>query len=71
MYLQLMNLDVRSQGASFFVTVRSLPEHKNPPSFYAHATAENFIETVLGMTVDDFAMKFDAFSILGLKGMSP
>lgn len=64
-----MNLDIRCEMASFFVTSRTSSEQTNAPDYYVHITAQSFIETVLGMTVEDFCMKFDAFSILGLRGL--
>lgn len=67
-FQQLMNLDSRCQMSSFFVTARTSTEHTNTPDYYVHVIAKAFIETVLGMTVEDFCMKFDAFSLLGIRG---
>lgn len=49
-----MDMDIQYQTASFFVTARASSEQSAVSNFYIHANAAGFIESVLGMTVEDF-----------------
>lgn len=55
--------------ASFFVTARTSSQHAINPDYYIHPSTVDFIERILGMDVEDFCLKLDAYSIAGLKGI--
>lgn len=54
--------------ASFFVTARTSSKHSISPDYYVHDNTVELIERALGMSIEDFCVKFDAYSILGLRG---
>jgi hypothetical protein len=49
--------------------VRTETAHSNTPWSCYDEISQEFIELVFGMDVQEFAMKFEAFSLFRLKGM--
>jgi hypothetical protein len=65
---QLQLLQTRCNTSSMALTVRTASAHHNNPIYYLDATSHSFIEVVLGMSADDFCIKYEAYAMCGLAG---
>lgn len=70
--LQLIsrNLGMRCATSSLALTVQMEPGHSNHPFMFYDDVSCDFIEVLFGMDINDFAMKFEAYSLFRIKGES-
>ena len=48
------------------IVVRSDPSHPNRPYFAVDSVGTSFIESVLGMSLEDLGTKFEAYAVAGI-----
>ena len=52
------------------IVERRDPSHPNRPYFAVDSVGTRFIESVLGMSLEDFGTKFEAYAVAGINGLA-
>jgi hypothetical protein len=61
-------LNRRNRTSTLFFAVRTDTSHSNPPIVFADETAKGFCELVLGYSLQDLGILYEAYAMLGLRG---
>ncbi|KLO04379.1 hypothetical protein SCHPADRAFT_947743 [Schizopora paradoxa] len=66
---ELKNLRKRAQTSSLCITVNSRADQSGQPKLHVDPISRRFIEIGLGLDINEFSTKFEAFSVSGLCGI--
>ncbi|KAF8572956.1 hypothetical protein K439DRAFT_1565117 [Ramaria rubella] len=65
---ELKNLQTRCLTTSMAITVCTEPSQSNQPIAYHDDVSRDLIELLLGIDMDEFALKFEAYSLFRIQG---
>ncbi|KLO06445.1 hypothetical protein SCHPADRAFT_946081 [Schizopora paradoxa] len=67
--LELKNLRKRAQTSSLCITTNSRADQSGQPKLHVDPISRRFIEVGLGLDINEFSTKFEAFAVSGLCGV--
>ncbi|KAF8581495.1 hypothetical protein K439DRAFT_1619003 [Ramaria rubella] len=67
---ELKNLQMRCLTASMAITLCTKPSHSNQPIMYHDDVSRDFVELLFGMDMDEFTLKFEAYSLFRIQGVA-
>jgi hypothetical protein len=68
-FKQMKYLNSKLGASTLFLAVRTDTSHGNPPTVHTDEAGKAFCELVLGYSLQDLGILYEAYAMLGLNGM--